>query len=97
MMLDRSTLRSLGGFRSVHKYVDASLLASVHAAGALVYRTHGLGYVLRRSAAGHTWQADLEYFLDPTRVADQWEGFVTSELLGYDDDELPERDLREVP
>ncbi len=97
MMLDRSTLHSLGGFRSVHKYVDASLLASAHAAGALVYRTHGLGYVMRRSAGGHTWQADLDYFLNPKRIADQWEGFVTSELLVHGDDELPERDPGEVP
>jgi glycosyltransferase involved in cell wall biosynthesis len=96
MMLDRSTLHSLGGFRSVHKYVDASLLASAHAAGALVYRTHGLGYVLRRSAGGHTWQADLDYFLNPKRIADQWEGFVTSELLVLADDELPQRDRGEV-
>jgi hypothetical protein len=97
MMLDRSTLDSLGGFRSVQKYVDASLLASAHASGALVYRTHGLGYVLRRSAGGHTWQADLDYFLDPKRIADQWEGFVTSELLVHGDDELPERDPGEAP
>jgi hypothetical protein len=91
MMMDRSTLRSFGGFRSVQRYVDASLLACAHAAGASVYRTHGLGYVLRRSAGGHTWAADLDYFLDPKRLAEQWDGFVPSELLVHDVDELPER------
>ena len=27
-------------------------------AGAATYRTHGLGYLLRRNASGHTWQVD---------------------------------------
>ena len=49
--------RSLGDFRRVRRFVDAQLLAGVEAAGGRIYRTHGLGYVLRRTGAGHTWQS----------------------------------------
>lgn len=82
MMIGRSDLAELGGFRSVRKYVDAQLLAAVAAAGGSTYRTHGLGYVLRRNPAGHTWQADLDYLLDPARVAEIRPGFAPSRLLG---------------
>ena len=81
MMVDRSMLREVGGFRSVRKYVDAQLLAAVQAAGGAIYRTHGLGYLLRRTASGHTWQVDLDYLLDPERVAATYEGFRPSRLL----------------
>jgi hypothetical protein len=60
LMLERGLLREVGGFRSVHRHVDAQLIAAVRAAGGATYRTHGLGYVLRRSDFGHTWQADLD-------------------------------------
>ena len=39
------------GLPPTRKYVDAALLRAVTAMGASIYRTHGLGYVLRRS--GH--------------------------------------------
>lgn len=81
MMIDRDLLREVGSFRPVRKYVDAQLLAGVFAAGAAVYRTHGLGYVLRRNASGHTWEVDMDYLLDPTRVAATWPGFTPSRLL----------------
>jgi len=81
MMVDRDLLREVGGFRAVRKYVDAQLLAGVFAAGASVYRTHGLGYVLRRNASGHTWEVDMDYLLDPTRVAATWPGLTPSRLL----------------
>jgi hypothetical protein len=81
MMVDRSVLREVGGFRSVRRYVDAQLLAAVAAAGGAVYRTHGLGYLLRRNASGHTWQVDLDYLLDPTRVERTWPGLCPSRLM----------------
>lgn len=81
MMVDRSLLMEVGGFRPVRKYVDAQLLAAVAAAGGATYRTHGLGYVLRRNPAGHTWQADLDYLLDPARVAEIRPGFAPSRLM----------------
>jgi hypothetical protein len=89
MMLDRSLLRSVGGFRSVRRFVDAQLIASVRAAGGTVYRTHGLGYLLRRASTGHTWDAGLGYFLARANVADQWRGFRPSELLEADLADLP--------
>lgn len=81
MLVDRAFLAEVGGFRSVRKYVDAQLLAAVAAAGGATYRTHGLGYVLRRNPAGHTWQADLDYLLDPARVAEVRPGFAPSRLM----------------
>jgi hypothetical protein len=89
MLLDRSLLRSVGGFRSVRRFVDAQLLASIRAAGGSVYRTHGLGYLLRRTATGHTWDAGLGYFLSRATLADQWRGFRPSELLEADPADLP--------
>ena len=86
---DRALLREVGSFRSVRKFVDASLLAAVAAAGGAVYRTHGLGYLLRRNASGHTWEVDMDYLLDPSRVAATWEGFRPSRLLTFDESELP--------
>ncbi|MCW2796462.1 glycosyltransferase [Nocardioides sp.] len=90
LMVDRELLREVGSFRSVRKFVDAQLLAAVHAAGAAVYRTHGLGYLLRRNATGHTWEVDMDYLLDPSRVAATWEGFRPSRLLEHAESERPE-------
>lgn len=81
LLVDRSVLREVGGFRSVRKYVDAQLLAAVTAAGGAVYRTHGLGYVLRRNESGHTWQVDMDYLLDPSRVQRTWPGLTPSRLM----------------
>jgi hypothetical protein len=87
MMLDRSYLQHVGGFRPVRRYVDAQLLSAVRACGGSVYRTHGLGYVIRRSPAGHTWDPGLDFYLDERRIAQQWPGFVPSRLLEHADQE----------
>lgn len=81
LMIERALLREVGGYRSACKFVDAQLLSAVAAAGGVVYRAHGLGYVLRRNPTGHTWQVDLDYLLDPSRVSHTWEGFRPSRLL----------------
>lgn len=81
MLVDRSALREVGGFRSVRKYVDRQLLTAIIAAGGEVYRTHGFGYVLRRNTSGHTWEVDLEHLLDPSRVQQSWDGLSPSRLL----------------
>ncbi len=91
MLLDRAVLREVGGFRAVTKFVDAQLIDSVLAAGGALYRTHGLGYVLRRNPTGHTWQVDLDYLLDPSRTAATWQGFRPSRLLEADPRHLPTR------
>ncbi len=89
LLLDRGLLRSLGDFRRVRKYVDAQLLAGVEAAGGRIYRTHGLGYVLRRTGRGHTWQRDDEEFRRPDIVASEWKGFQPSLALEVDPLDLP--------
>ena len=81
MMVDRAVLREVGGFRSVRKYVDRQLLTAITAAGGAIYRTHGFGYLLRRNESGHTWQVDMDYLLDPSRVQQQWDGLSPSRLL----------------
>ncbi|WP_134768200.1 glycosyltransferase [Nocardioides sp. 1609] len=84
MLVDRMALRDAGGFRPVRQWVDAQLIDALDAMGAATYRTHGLGYVLRRNATGHTWQADLDYLLDPARTIATWPGFRPSRLLEPD-------------
>ncbi|WP_148615313.1 glycosyltransferase [Nocardioides rubriscoriae] len=81
MMLDRTLLRELGGWRPAPRFVDAHVLDQVLRAGGSVYRTHGLGYVLRRSATGHTWDPGLDYFLRPDSVVARWDGLRPSALL----------------
>jgi len=89
LMIDRDLLRDVGGFRSSRRYVDASLLEAVRAVGGRVYRTHGLGYVMRRTGEGHTWEPGLDYFLDDERVGTTTPGFVPSRLLEADPVDAP--------
>lgn len=78
IMLDRETLRSLGHFRRVRRFVDTQLLAGVEAAGGRIYRTHGLGYVLRRTGEGHTWAMDDDQFRRAEITETTWPGFHPS-------------------
>jgi len=87
IMIDRGLLRSVGWFRTVRKYVDLQLLTAVQAAGASIYRTHGLGYLMARRADGHTWNPGLDYFLAEERVGMTYPGFSPSLLM-----ELPAPD-----
>lgn len=79
LMLDRGLLREVGSFRSVPRHVDAELIVAVRAAGGTTYRTHGLGYVLRRTDAGHTWQAGVAELR--ARAVETVAGFAPSRLL----------------
>ena len=64
--------------------VDAGLLDDVRDAGGSIYRTHGLGCVIRRRRTGHTWREASGYFLrGPQR---QWLGWRPSALLESDSD-----------
>lgn len=80
ILVDRPRFADLGGFPGLPRGVDAGFLKAAHAAGARVYRTHGLGYVLRRTVSTeHTWRLPLAHFL---RVAsNQWHGFRPSLIL----------------
>ena len=90
LLMDRGLLRSVGDFRRVRKFVDAQLLAGVEAAGGRIYRTHGLGYVLRRTGEGHTWVRDDEEFRRPDIVASEWTGFRPSLALEVDPLDRPD-------
>jgi hypothetical protein len=79
MLLDRATLRAAGGFRPVPRHVDHALIEDVRAGGGTVYRTHGLGYVMRRTASGHTWDADLDDLV--ARAVQSWPGFRPGRLM----------------
>jgi hypothetical protein len=79
LMVDRGLLHEVGGFRSVRRHVDAELIAAVRAAGGATYRAHGLGYMLRRTDAGHTWQADLDDLR--ARAAETRPGFAPGRLM----------------
>ena len=72
-------LRALNEVAIVRRHVDAELIAAVRAAGGATYRTHGLGYVLRRTDAGHTWQADLDDLR--ARAAQVTPGFWPGRLM----------------
>lgn len=92
LLMERGLLRSLGDFRRVRKFVDAQLLAGVEAAGGRIYRTHGLGYILRRTGEGHTWERDDEEFRRPDIVASEWSGFQPSLALEIDPLDRPDAD-----
>lgn len=89
IMIDRQVLRSVGGFRRVRRFVDAQLLNAVEASGGRIYRTHGLGYVLRRTASGHTWQSDPESFRKPEILEREWPGFHAPPELVIEEGDNP--------
>ncbi len=89
IMIDRQVLRSVGGFRRVRRFVDAQLLNAVEASGGRIYRTHGLGYVLRRTASGHTWQSDPESFRKPEILEREWQGFHAPPELVIEEGDRP--------
>lgn len=91
LLVTRQSLVEVGGFRPTRKYVDAGLLAGMHSAGGTIYRTHGLGYLLRRASHGHTWDPGLGYFLTRNLAADQWRGFRPSALLCPASEDIPRR------
>jgi Glycosyl transferase family 2 len=95
MMVSREAFGAVGGFRDTRKYVDANLFRAVRAAGGTIYRTHGLNYMLRRQASGHTWEPGLGYFVSRARSWQQWRGFRPSPLLELDPHDRPGRTSRE--
>ncbi|NUO96528.1 MAG: glycosyltransferase family 2 protein [Nonomuraea sp.] len=80
ILLQRAKFREIGGFPALPRAVDLEFLKAAQKIGARVYRTHGLGYVLRRGLTGeHTWQLPLTHFV---KVAtSQWRGFRPSLLM----------------
>ncbi|MFE3453255.1 glycosyltransferase [Nonomuraea sp. NPDC059194] len=80
ILVERSAFQAVGGFRPLRRSVDTQFQEALQAAGGQIYRTHGLGYVLRRGpAANHTWQEPIGTFLRRNRR--QWRGFRPSALM----------------
>lgn len=80
ILTSRSKFHDIGGFPAQPRAVDRDFLKAATEAGARVYRTHGLGYVLRRTlSGGHTWQLPLAHFLKV--ASSQWRGFRPSLLM----------------
>ncbi|WP_169951913.1 glycosyltransferase family 2 protein [Microbispora sp. H11081] len=80
MLVTRAAFEAAGGFRPLARTVDGQLLQAVEAVGGRIYRTHGLGYMLRRrSAYGHTWRQPVQSFL--AAYQEQWRGLVFNELM----------------
>jgi hypothetical protein len=79
LFIERSALQEVGGFRPIRRAVDTHVQRGIEAAGGKIYRTHGLGWVVRRSVSGHTWDQPIGYFL--RRSIRQWRGFRPSALL----------------
>ncbi|TMR92144.1 glycosyltransferase family 2 protein [Nonomuraea basaltis] len=80
IMVPLVKFREIGGFPGLSRAVDLEFLKVAHQSGARIYRTHGLGYVLRRGLSDeHTWQLPLAHFLKV--AANQWRGFRPSLLM----------------
>ncbi|MBF8189905.1 glycosyltransferase [Nonomuraea sp. K274] len=83
ILVERSAFQAVGGFRPLRRSVDTQFQEAMQAAGGQIYRTHGLGYILRRGpAANHTWQEPIGTFLQRNRR--QWRGFHPNALMALD-------------
>jgi hypothetical protein len=89
ILVDSGTYRAVGGFRPHRKHVDAGLLRAVRSGGGAVYRSHGLGYLLRRTSSGHTWDIGVEHFLQEHKLVQRWDGFRPTATLDVPHDLRP--------
>jgi len=71
-LIKRTTLDTIGGWRRIPRYVDQALLDDMDAMAILWYRTLGHGYLLNRRKEGHTWDVDVDYFIEQSE--EQWRG-----------------------
>lgn len=87
LLMDRVTVEEVGGFPPVGTAEDTGLLTAIRRLGGRVYRGHGLNYVLRRRASGHTWDVGTGHFLRPGGERSQ--GWRPSALLEPDPADAP--------
>ena len=81
LLIARSDLERIGGWRNVPRAVDGALEEDVVRAGGVVYTTHGAGFVLVRHGRSHTWGASDAFFLElADRIAPGW----TPAIAGMD-------------
>ncbi|WP_141781306.1 glycosyltransferase family 2 protein [Nocardioides albertanoniae] len=80
MMLSTALLNEIGGWRPTPNSTDRSVLIRAGNAGAIGYRTNGLGYVYIRHADGHTWRRDDSSLVEG--AYEQWPRFVPDIVEG---------------
>jgi hypothetical protein len=78
MLMSKSDLLALGGWRPISSAVDRGVIDAFVAAGKHVYRSHGQNYVMHRrwhpkENDAHTWDADAAVFVADS--VEQWQGF----------------------
>ena len=83
MLIARSEMDRVGGWRPIPRSVDRGLIEDVSQAGGCIYRTHGSGFVAVRHGQLHTWEVEDGYFLNQAYIqSDGWDpilaGFQTS-------------------
>lgn len=78
MLLSRSVLDAIGGWRPTPNSTDRSILLRVHESGGVAYRTHGLGYLYVRHSDAHTWVRSDSHLLSGS--FEQWKGQVLPEV-----------------
>lgn len=78
LLISKSDLYDVGGWRPVPRSVDRALFQRVLRDSGLVYATHGIGFVYARHISGHTWAASDSQFL--RGAVAQWSGFNTDLL-----------------
>ncbi|MGW8528778.1 MULTISPECIES: glycosyltransferase family A protein [Nocardiopsidaceae] len=99
LLMDRTAVEEVGGFPPVGTAEDTGLFAGIELLGGRVYRGHGLNYVLRRRASGHTWDVGAGHFL--RNGAERRRGWRPSALLESEAADAPAgaapRELRGEP
>jgi hypothetical protein len=86
MLLSRSALDAIGGWRPTVNATDRSVLVGIYDNGGIGYRTHGLGYVYIRHDDGHTWaQQDSDL---ARNTYEQWRHLRLPEVPELADDVL---------
>ena len=72
MLMAKSDLLSVGGWRPLAQAVDKGVITRIRQDGGLIYATSSVGFVYVRHARGHTWAADEEDLL--AKAVDTFEG-----------------------
>ncbi|PNG23736.1 glycosyltransferase [Streptomyces cahuitamycinicus] len=86
LVISRTALEGVGGFRAVARFEDTELSNAVRAAGGRAYRMHGLNYLYRRRAPRmHTYTATNEHFLKEN--SRRWPGRFFNHLMEADSTE----------
>jgi hypothetical protein len=81
LLMSRNVFEGVGGFPPIGRSVDTGLLRALEAAGARIYRTHGMASMVYRRSSGHTWNPPLTDFI--RAAAGQWRGFRPSALMEF--------------